>query len=394
MKISVNLLVLLGLTLFVFSFSASSSDNFNWRGFVAQGLIQAEHSNYIDDEGDLTLKLTEVGLNGSYTFENSNFRVAGQVVYLNGGNRYPEGFRVDYLFFDWRAITNLDWQVNVHLGRVKNYHWLYSSTRDVPHTRPSIILPQSIYFDAFRDVALGVDGVAVVANTSNSWGDWEFNWSYGNSPISEEQTKNLIAPTSMGNIEQEYVHQGNLVWHDQVLILSAGLLDSKFEYVSGAQDFFIDGKAQVQRIILQGTYETQNWLLAFELFRERNIYNNLIFDGFINNTQSEGGYVQGRYLINKDLALTTRLDIFDLDRKDRNGETRSAQSGGQIPAYFGYQDQFTLGVSWTFAEDWQLQAEFHRVKGTGRLAPVFMPNIMHNDRKYWNIWGVQFAHWF
>ncbi|MDO6693016.1 TonB-dependent receptor [Aliiglaciecola sp. 3_MG-2023] len=394
MKISVNLLVLLGFILLTASFAAKSSDNFNWRGFVAQGIIQGEHSNYIDDDGDFTLKLTEVGLNGSYTLENSNFRLAGQVVYLNGGNRYPEGLRVDYLFLDWRAITNLDWQVNVHLGRVKNYHWLYSSTRDVPHTRPTIILPQSIYFDAFRDVALGVDGAAVVANTSNAWGDWEFNWSYGSSPISEEQTKNLIAPIATGDIEQKFVHQGNLVWHDQALRLSAGLLDSKFEYNSGDEDFFINGEGQIQRLILQGTYETQNWLLAVELFRERSVYSNLIFAGFNTNTQAEGGYIQGRYFINKDLALTTRLDIFDLDRNDRDGEVRAAESNGEVPAYFGFQDQFTLGVSWTFADDWQLQAEFHRVKGTGRLAPVFMPNTMQNDRKYWNIWGVQLAHWF
>ncbi|MBU2879085.1 TonB-dependent receptor [Aliiglaciecola lipolytica] len=393
MKLSVNLLALFGFTLSAFSFSASSSDNFNWRGFIAQGVIQAQNSNYIDDEGDVTLKLTEIGLNGSYTLD-SNFRVAGQVVYLNGGNRYPEGFRVDYLFLDWRAISTLDWQVNVHLGRVKNYHWLYSSTRDVPHTRPTIILPQSIYFDAFRDVALGVDGVALVANTSNTLGDWEFNWSYGSSPISQEQTKNLIAEIATGDIEQKFVHQGNFVWHNQAVKFSVGLLDSKFKYNSGENDAFFDGDAQIQRFMLQGTYETQNWQLAMELFRERSIYSNLVYLGFNNDSHGEGGYIQGRYNVSKDISLTARLDIFDLDRKDRSGEARSALSGGIVPAYFGYQDQFTLGTSWTFSENWQVQAEFHRVKGTGRLAPVFMPNTIQNDHKYWNIWGVQLAHWF
>lgn len=375
------------------SFNANASDQFNWRGFVAQGVIQAQNSNYIDDDGDATLKLTEVGINASYTLD-TNFRVAGQIVYLNGGNRYPEGLRVDYLFLDWRAINSLDWQVNMHLGRVKNYHWIYSSTRDVPHTRPTIILPQSIYFDAFRDVALGVDGVAIVANTANALGEWEFNWSYGNSPISEEQTKNLIAITASGDIEQKFVHQGNLVWHNQALRFSVGLLDSKFKYVSGDQDAFIDGDAQIQRLMLHGTYDAKHWQLAFELFRERSIYEDLIFPGFINDSTSEGGYIQGRYFINKDITATARLDIFDLDRKDRSGSLRAAESGGLVPAYFGFQDQFTLGASWTFSENWQLQAEFHRVKGTGRLAPVFLPNTIQNDHKYWNIWGIQLAHWF
>lgn len=374
-------------------FDVQASDDFNWRGFVSQGIIQADHSNFVEHDGDASIKLTEVGLNGSYKL-NSHFRLAGQMIYLNGGNRYPEGPRIDYLFVDWQAVNSLDWQVNVHVGRVKNFHWLYSSTRDVPHTRPTIVLPQSIYFDNFRDVALGVDGVAVIANSHNDYGDWEFDWSYGKSTISDEQSKNLVGRISTGDLDQRYVHQANIVWQRNSIKLGVGVLDSEFEYSQGPQDPFFDGDAEVQRLMLRAIYEASNWQLAAELFRERAVYEDLVFPTFFSDSTGEGGYLQGQYFYNQDITLTARLDIFDLNRKDRDGRIRELESGGTIPAYFGFQDQLTAGVSWDFYKNWRLQAEFHRVKGTGRLAPVFIPNTVLNDRKYWNIWGVQVAHWF
>ena len=100
-------------------------------GFVAQGVIQAKDSNFVNDDGDVSLKLTEMGVNGSYRID-SKLRVAGQVVYLEGGNRYPDGFQLDYLFLEWQIFNGQNWQVKTQIGRNKNYHWLYSATRDVP----------------------------------------------------------------------------------------------------------------------------------------------------------------------------------------------------------------------------------------------------------------------
>ena len=162
MKLS-SLFICLGLLFQSYSLFAES---LKLNGFVAQGIIQANDSNFVTDEGGVSLELTEVGINSSYRI-NPSFRVAGQAVYLDGGNRYPDGFRVDYLFLEWQIFNKANWQVKAQIGRNKNYHWLYSSTRDVPHTRPSIILPQSLYFDAFRDVALGVDGLMLIAQTDN-----------------------------------------------------------------------------------------------------------------------------------------------------------------------------------------------------------------------------------
>jgi hypothetical protein len=47
----------------------------------------------------------------------------------------------------------------MRVGRIKTAYGLYNTTRDVPFTRPSIVLPQSIYFERTRNLTVSADGV-------------------------------------------------------------------------------------------------------------------------------------------------------------------------------------------------------------------------------------------
>lgn len=391
-----NIKLLCSLSLYWFCMFANAQEgDLQLHGFAAQGLIQAKDSNFVNDDSDVSLKLTEVGVNAAYQI-NSRVRVAAQGVYLNGGNRYPQGPRLDYLFFDWQWVNSLDWQVNLYLGRYKNYHWLYSSTRDVPHTRPSIILPQSIYFDVFRDVALGSDGVALMVSTSNRFGEWDINWSYGTSNISLEQTRNLLNENASGDLKQEYDHQVNLLWKPFLSQFELGfnVLDSDFSYAQGEQDLFVNGSAKSQRLMFTFAYFGENWDVTSEIMRERVVFQNIVYQGFNSDSTAEGGYVQGRYYVSPAVNLLARLDLYDRDRKDRKGRNIEIGSGGTVPGYFGFMDQATVGFSWKFANNMQLQAEYHRIKGAGRLSPVLSPNVLLNNEKYWNMWAVQLMYWF
>lgn len=393
MKWSVNFF-LFGLVLIFQSFCIEAND-VKVNGFIAQGVIQASDANFVTDDGDISAKLTEIGLNSSYRF-NANFRLAGQAVYLNGGNRYPEGLRLDYLFLEWQLLNTQEWQVKTFLGRNKNYHWLYSSTRDVPHTRPSIVLPQSLYFDAFRDVALGVDGLAIVAQTYNQYGEWDINLSLGNSIISDEQKQNLLGSVATGKLKHDLDKQFSVYWRPNASNYQLGisLLDADFSYKPGESDVFSGGNVASQRFMLNWLYQGQNWEFASEIMRERVVADNILFPGFSSDATAEGGYVQARNFLSEEITLLARLDIYDRDRKFRNGSDLERLSQGMVPGYFGFMDQATVGISWKFAKNIQLQAELHRVKGAARLAPIFFPDVVVNDKKYWNMWAVQLMYWF
>jgi hypothetical protein len=384
----------LGLGL-IFQSYCLEAESLKINGFVAQGIVQANNSNFVTEDGDVSLKLTEVGINSAYRI-NPSLRLAAQAVYLEGGNRYPDGFRVDYLFLEWQLLNSPNWQIKTKMGRNKNYHWLYSSTRDVPHTRPSIVLPQSLYFDIFRDVALGVDGLVLIAQTHNKWGEWDINFSYGNSRISEQQKVNLLGSNASGKLKHDFDTQFSLYWRPKLTNFQLGLslLDADFSYKQGANDTLFTGDETSQRFMLNFLYQGQRWEIASEIMRERVIAENILFPGLSSDTTADGGYLQARYFLSKQLTLLARLDIYDRDRQDREGKNIETLSQGLVPGYFGLMDQATAGVTWKFANNMQIQAEYHRVKGTARLAPIFTPNTVLNDSKYWDMWAVQFMYWF
>ncbi|MCI2283045.1 hypothetical protein L3081_06065 [Colwellia sp. MSW7] len=241
----VNFLCLLGSSLPIIAFnSQATEEKLHYHGFIAQGLIDVDGSNFINDDGGISTELTELGINGSYQLS-SNLRLAGQVVYLNGGNRYAEGARIDYALIDWLAYRNANWRTNIYLGRFKNNHWLYSSSRDVPFARPSIILPQSIYFDGFRDIAVGADGAAFkISRSDDDYGNFDFNFSYGSNPISDKQADIILSKEAKGTVKQDFEVQASFYWQPSFSPwrFGASYLDSDFTYHTNIeQDRFFDG---------------------------------------------------------------------------------------------------------------------------------------------------------
>lgn len=376
---------------------AAEADNgsFNWQGFVAQGMIQADDSSFINKTGRESAELTEVGLNGRYTLAPS-WHLAGQLVYLDGGNRYPQGARIDYLFLDWAVLNSSDWQANLYLGRFKNQHWLFSSTRDVPFTRPSIMLPQSVYFDAFRDIAVASDGVAAQARYASSAGDFTFNWSRGATKVSAKQTRILLGDIVPGRAEQEYVHQASMYWQPLASQFSYGisLLDSDFSYTQGNDDPFMPGSFTVQRVMLSLRYQAERWELASEIQQERLNTNGFFFNGFGQDQIGQGGYLLAQYRHTPQLKSFAVLDYSVNNKDDRHGRMLQANSGGLLPDYFGYQHSAGIGFSLDLTTCLRLSAETHWMKGTGRLSPVLLPDVATNQREYWQLYALQLMYRF
>lgn len=377
------------------SFSVAAQVEADWHGFVAQGLIKADDSSFVNTDGDISAELTELGLNSLITLSPA-WRIAGQVVYLDGGNRYPPGFRLDYLFIDWNFYHSLDWQANAYVGRFKNQHWLYSSTRDVPFTRPSIILPQSVYFDAFRDIAVASDGLALQARTNNAAGDFTFNWSIGATSLSFEQGKLLLGRNITGRIKQDYVHQASVYWQPLLSRFSYGLslLDSDFHYRPGDAEPYVTGDFTVQRVMLSMRYQAEKWALASELQQERVQVNGFFSPVFAQNQFGQGGYLLAQYRYSSKLTWFGSIDYLVNNKDDRNGSKLQAKTNNQVPDYFGYQHTLAMGFSYNITADWQLSAEHHWVKGTGRLSPVILPDIAANPQQYWQILAMQLMYRF
>jgi len=403
--------IILAFHLIVYNASATESD-FQFHGFAAQGLIDVNGSNFVNNDGSLSPKLTEVGINASYQL-NNKLRLTGQIVYLNGGNRYAEGVRVDYALLDWSVYEHQNWQANIYLGRFKNNHWLYSSSRDIPFARPSIILPQSVYFDGFRDVSVGSDGVAIkISHNNDNYGDFDFNLSYGSSPISDKQAELLLSEYAQGDIKQDYEAQASFYWQPLFSSWRFGIsyLNSKFTYSAnnndnllyGATFFdemfcdgeFCDGEFLFQFFTMNALFEGEFWEFSGEIYQEKFTIKGFYQPSFSTSPIGQGAYVQSRYKVSEQLTLLARYERFYADKDDKNGEKIEKVTDGLIPAYFAYHRDTTVGLSYDFSNNLSLRFEYHWFQGTARLTPVVWPNPIANNNEHWQLWAMQLMYWF
>jgi hypothetical protein len=372
----------------------ASEQNFQVHGFLSQGLIDVNGSNFVNDDGALSAELTELGLNGSYQL-NSKLRLTGQVVYLDGGNRYAKGLRIDYALLDWSVYDSNDWQVNAYLGRFKNNHWLYSSTRDIPFARPSIILPQSVYFDGFRDIAVGSDGIALKISHSDDYGDWDLNLGYGTSVISDEQAEIIMGKVPQGKIKQDHDAQASFYWQPAFSSWRFGLslLDTRFNYqVNDDGDSFFDGDFFFGFYAMNALYEGELWEFSGEIYQVKFSNEGFYHPQYSDSKVGQGAYLQSRYKVSDKLTLLARYERFYLDKNDKQGKQLEESTG--VPAYFGYHRDTTVGMSYDFSSDLSLRLEYHWLQGAGRLTPVVLPNPQINSSKNWQLWSAQLMYWF
>ena len=232
-------------------------------------------------------------------------------MYLNGGNRYEKGVRVDYALLDWSVYESLDWQANIYLGRNKNNHWLYSSSRTVPFARPTIILPQSVYFDGFRDFAVGSDGVAFkISHSDDEMGDFDFSLSYGNSPISDEQGQIILSEFATGKAKQDYDLQSSLYWQPIFSQWRFGisLLDSDFTYKQNNEtpDMFVDADFSFQFYTLNALYEGELWEFSGEIYQSRFVTEGFYEPQFHSDNIAQGYYLQSRYKLTSNVTVLVR----------------------------------------------------------------------------------------
>ncbi len=377
-------------------YAKADSSKFSWHGYVSQGLAQSRDSNFITDNNEITGELTEIGLNGYYQLA-ENVSIAGQFNYLDGGNRFEQGARLDYLFVDWKIPELVGgWQAQIHAGRFKNRHWLYSVTRDVPQTRYTSVLPQSVYFDGFRDVALGSNGIQTSFTRYGKNNIWEVNWGYGHTSINDSQRDFLLGDAAKGKIKQDFVHQASVFWQPSTMTwkIGASWLSSDFTYTPAREDNRLAGAANIRRFMLSAQYFAENWQISSELIREIQDSKGLFAPDFTEKRRGEGGFIQLRYLFNHAFSGLIGYDTYINNASDPDGVGLEALSGGTIPAYFGYQDTVTLGFRYDIAPKWRLQGEYHWVDGATRVVSLLDRDVASHAQKEWEMWSLQLMYWF
>ena len=335
-------------------------------GFVSSGT--ANYRTFtIDENGERHWKrdwhhIAEAGVTVSANLP-LGLEFNGQVLFrdfddLSGGSET----KVDFASIDWRNAFLGYGEQTISVGRVKSGGGIYNHTRDIPFTRPSIILPNSVYAEDFRSVYSHIDGVRFASNFFIGSGELNLEFATGKPKIDEDFIGNEFA-ASMENSWQDDdtkyfdIRYQNAQW---LLNYSRTSIDSSLTgfmtlvAISG-QAISFGGESNLN--LENHTYGAQYQHEMFEITAEyskqkidaRNSLSPLSFKGDI-----DGYYAQFRYFISPEMSLMTRYEKLNF------GIDWSIQSHSPI----GLLDskQYALGLSWRINPNWQLNVEAHKNK--------------------------------
>ena len=128
------------------SLLAFSPDDVQIHGFYSQGYLKTNDNNYLAETEDGSLQFDEFGVNFS-TQLTDNLHAGLQLFGRDLGPVGNNKVRLDWAFLDYRWQ---DW-LGVRIGKTKNVQGLYNEVRDLDMLRTSIMLPQSVYQELWRD---------------------------------------------------------------------------------------------------------------------------------------------------------------------------------------------------------------------------------------------------
>jgi hypothetical protein len=366
-------------------------------GFAGQGATYTDHNQVFGTSRDVSLDFREMGLNTSVKLL-PNLLISAQGLYRDAGASDRQGVRLDFAQADYSVpLLDSSLVLGIRGGRVKIPFGLYNDTRDVLWTRPSVLLPQSIYFDtlALRQAMIAADGGILYGRYTH--GEHRFGWEFLTAEPQDSTGGATDFLTGLPNLPGLPKAEGSLGGRPMLigrafyewmggrgkLMFSIVDLDRDFQASPALSAFYQNGNIKVSYPLFSAQYNAEKWSLTAEygwISSDRTGFttaNTAFIQGlptWKNNT-SENFYVQGEYRFTPDFSAVLRYDVFHLSRDDRDGRELSRLSGGVAPSHRFYARDLTAGVRWSFARNFLLAADYHYVNGTAWLNETDNPNL-------------------
>lgn len=361
-------------------------------GFASQAVVKTSDNHYFGNSAETSFDFTELGLNGSFQL-NNRIMFSAQILSRRAGEMYDGTPSIDYALGDISLSTALDRRVGLRLGRIKNPLGLYNETRDVPFTRPSIFLPQSVYFDKIRNVLLSSDGAMLYAESFRDSGNYSLTLGVGESVIDDNVEWTFLGSDFDGDLESGEPNKIASLWYttpDERFKAGISGLNSSLRFKPGAFPVLQAGTIDVFYWIASLQFNTEDITLSAEYARIPIDWKNFGPDFPYDKSTSEGFYIQGAYRVTPQVELMLRYEEGFADRNDRDGTRSSALTGGYTPPFDYYSRAFTLGLRWDIFPNLMLRVEYQRQHGTYALS--FRENPDPNDLvENWNAFAASIS---
>ena len=378
------------------------------QGFISQTVISTTDNNFLGSTDDrLSFDFWEAGvLVNTKVFDKLSFssQLLGREVSAATGIQA----RIDFAFFSYPFIQGIDYTVGARLGRIRSSFGFYNETRDIPHTRTGVIMPQSLYYDMTRNSFYSADGVEFFAHRDIGENRLSFQVFFSKPVEEDEESKNapnlnpdefdgdksFLAKITYGSEFNGF--RVGFTYFKPEYDVAVTLKDFPFDTGAlglslGAVDLTLDGDSSTfysENMVTSIEYNQLNWSLTAEYSRHKfntDINVNVAtiqfptgvpgqftdFGNFLtpselksaqnktnsilnNNFYEEAFYLQGLYHVNDQWDAYLRYDYSQPHVK------------GHVDLTSKWKD-INIGSTYRPDENWLVRAELHYIEGANRL---------------------------
>ena len=337
----------------------------SWNAFVSQTAIYTSDYNFLSQSDDrVSFDLWEAGLLVSSAVRDK-LTFSAQILGRKVSDTSGDDLRVDYAFFSYPFYQTMTDTIGVRLGRIRSSYGLYNETRDIPHTRTGIVMPQSIYFDMTRNSFYSADGIEIFGY--RDIGDQRLSAQiFVSKPVADEDETGEVAQLGPTNLEGDKSLLAKISYGSEYDGFRTSFTYYRPEY-TGDVSFPIgpiefeddDASSYSESMITSLEYNQFDWSLTAEYLRHKfqtNIPDLSRIPGkqAKNSGYEEAFYLQGLYRLNERWETYVR---YDSTERHVNRTLADHEKWHDI----------NIGGSFRPNENWLLRAEVHYIEGLSRL---------------------------
>lgn len=364
-------------------------DNLYIHGFLSQGYFLTSDNNIFGSSSDGgSFDFTEGGLNASWAI-NPDFRLAGQVLFRRAGTGHEHDLELDFGLLDYTILSTVDYRLGMRLGRFKNPLGFYNDTRDVLFTRPTILLPQSIYFERTRELALSADGGLLYGEYRGAQGNLFLEFGMGIPRGNNLDTELVFVGADYpGGTNSEPSYIGRLLYDldggKYRIAIGSAQVDTRYDPQLPPPDDFPPLKTLFEPVIFSVQYNEDKLSLTSE-YAIRSFEQTIPNSQFKRSVTGESYYLQAQYRFDENWQAVVRYDVLYNNRDDKGGRKYQALTGR--PNYTQFAKDWTFGVRYYVNSSFLIAAEYHYVNGTAWL-PIQDNPDPNNLEQRWHMFSL------
>jgi len=338
-------------------------------GFFTQGYIKSKDNNFFgNSSGKGSLNFTEIGVNASIQ-PLAQLHTSAQLLLRQAGESDTADLALDFAIIDYRLQSSPIFNSGIRVGRIKNTLGFYNETRDIAFTRPSVILPQSIYFDRVRDVALSSNGGQIYGFYSSSIMDVQLQISAAKPLLSKDTEIALFSTDLPGALDPKFSYGSkiNIEFFQGRLNFAYSDIYLNIDYGTTTGQALNNPNLKFNPRVFSARFLMKNFIFSTEYALRKFKFNEMKDYVPFSSQTGESYYFQIVYLLNHDIRLLARYDVTYLNKDDKSGKKFSARFDGKRPDFTQFAKDFTVGIQWKLNHSWLFMIEQHWVRGTAWL---------------------------